>query len=256
MKIMLVDGAHEYGGQARHVFDLAMGLRDRGQEVTVACGNDSLRSLLRRNDIPVSPHGFRTGPDPQALIGLSWEIRQVGYDVVHTHGVRAGFTGRLAARIGGCPKLVHTVHTMSDDLVRVKAMSGRTARYAYRTADRWLGRVTDVIITVSEALRRRTVAQGIPSSKVTTVHSGVDLSKYQQLASKHDARHRLQIPSGCTVIGTTARLTRQKNLQCFIQAAKTVAKDRDDALFVIVGEGEEMGYAATPSPRSSESATA
>ncbi|MBI2844725.1 MAG: glycosyltransferase family 4 protein [Armatimonadetes bacterium] len=240
MRILLLDGAPCFGGQARHVRDLAFGLRDRGHEVYVSCNHEKLYETLQGSGVTLLRAKFRYGPDLPTILLLSRAIRSLSIDVVHTHGVRAGVTGRLAARLGGCKKVVHSVHTMSEDLIQGNGVIGKLNRLAYTCADRWFSRWTDSVITVSDELRSRTIGEGVPKDKVITVYSGIDVSRYQNKPNKQTARNRLGIPNGCRVVGTTARFTRQKNLGDLLRAARVVSKKVEDVTFALVGDGEEM----------------
>jgi len=240
MKVLLIDGAPVFGGQSRHVYDLTVRLRDRGHEVTVSCNHKKLYKALDAAGVPLIRAKFRHGPDLPTILALSRAIKRARFDVVHTHGVRAGVTGRIAARLAGCQKIIHTVHSMSLDFARSPGLAGRAARFAYRCADRWLSCWTDTIITASADLRRLTVEEGVREDKVVVVHSGVDLSKYENPADRTYARNRLCIPTGCKVVGTACRFTKQKNLGDLIRAANIVCRRFDDAIFVLAGDGEEM----------------
>ncbi|HSB82296.1 MAG TPA: glycosyltransferase, partial [Candidatus Methylomirabilis sp.] len=57
---------------------------------------------LRRSVNPVA--------DGRALWALWGTIRRMQPDIVHTHSSKAGFLGRLAARIAGTPHILHTPH--------------------------------------------------------------------------------------------------------------------------------------------------
>lgn len=239
MKILLIDGAPHFGGQARHVYDLALGLRDRGHEVAASCNHEKLYAALESAEIPVVRARYRRAPDVPTILTLHRAITSMGIDVVHTHGVRAGVTGRLAAKLAGCRRIVHTVHTMSDDLVQSRGPLGAVSRIAYAHADHLMARWTDIVIAISNDIRHRTIAEGVPRDKVITVYSGIDLSRCDKL-DKVTARKKLGIPNGCRVVGTAARLNKQKNLGDLLRAGRTVMKQFSDVVLAIIGDGEEM----------------
>ncbi len=239
MRVLLIDGAPFFGGQTRHVYDLALGLIGRGHEVAVSCNHQDFHKLLRASDIPTVQTSFRHWPNPAAVAAICRAAKELEVDVIHTHGVRGGMTGRVAAKLAGCRRVVHTVHTMPEDMFKKDSPVYGAKRSAYRTMDRALSRVTDSIITVSDDLYRRMIALGVPENKLTVIHSGADVSRYECALNKSAARKKLDIPDGCRVVGTVARFTRQKNLTDLLRAAKVVASKRPDVVFALVGDGEE-----------------
>ena len=75
------------------------------------------------------------------------------YDVVHTHGSKAGVLGRLAARMRHVPAIVHTVHGMPvNDYMSV------AQRRVLLAAERAAARCSDSIICVCEENMREALA--------------------------------------------------------------------------------------------------
>jgi glycosyltransferase involved in cell wall biosynthesis len=239
VKILLVDGAPFYGGQARHVYDLARGLGARGHRVSVACRHPQLEEVLKTAGVECHRLPFRAGVDVLSIRMLHNIIKNERFEVVHTHGVRAGLVGRLAAKIDGGPVMVHTCHTMAEDLVRGKGALARIKKSIYSISEAKLSSFTGKVVTVSDDLKRRSMDCGIAGRKLVTIHSGVDLSQYDILEDKRHARGHIGVPKECRLVGTVARFTPQKNLLDFIRAAKIISRDHDDVMFALVGDGPE-----------------
>jgi glycogen synthase len=51
VKILLIDGAPTYGGQAKNVYNLALDLKARGHDVAVTCNHEQLYAALHGADI-------------------------------------------------------------------------------------------------------------------------------------------------------------------------------------------------------------
>jgi len=174
---------------------------------------------LRR---PVNPIA-----DYLALWQLHRMIRRMHVDIVHTHSSKAGFLGRLAARMAGVPHIVHTPHGHVFEGY-FSLVATRTFVALERLAARW----TDRIITLSDEEARDHLRLGIGRpEQFVTIPSGVDIAT---VAAASPAR---LVPGG-PVIGAVARLVPIKGLQYLVNAAPEVLRRRPDAQFLLVGEGE------------------
>jgi glycosyltransferase involved in cell wall biosynthesis len=174
---------------------------------------------LRR---PVGP--FR---DCLALWDLWRLIRKLRPNIVHTHSSKAGFLGRLAARMTGVP---HTVHTPHGHVFEgyFSPVATRTFTALERLAARW----TDRIITLSDGEAQDHLRLGIGRrEQFVTIPSGVDLDAIR-------AASPAPLISEGPVIGAVARLVPIKGLQYLVDAAPEILRRCPDARFLLVGDGE------------------
>lgn len=162
------------GGAHVHVRDLCRALIHLGHWTIVLVGGEGpFTEQLRRMGIPYQPlkwlgrpiHPFR---DLAALLELCTVLSRIRPHLVSAHSSKAGFLGRLAARLLGIPA-VFTVHGWA-----FTEGVPNSERMAYALAERLAGEWADRVITVSEydyrlALRYRVV----PPKKLVTVHNGV-----------------------------------------------------------------------------------
>src|SRR4051794_31390577 len=146
------------GGPAYHVALLSELLEDRGYETVLACGGvgpgeQELTSAVARLSAPprrirgLTP-AFAPLSDVRALRELVRVVREFSPDIVHTHTAKAGFLGRLAARIAMRPRPI-VVHTYHGHVL--EGYFGRLVTGLYRTLERWSARYTDRLIGVSQA---------------------------------------------------------------------------------------------------------
>ena len=181
---------------------------------------------LRRRVRPVG--------DLRAVLELVRLFRRERPDIVHTHSSKAGLIGRLAARIGGVPVVVHTVHGWSfHEGMSPLAHAGAVA--LERLAARW----TWPVVVVTEVDAEIGVAAGIGQpAQYALVRSAVDVRRLRQAAdSRESARADLGIPEGVPVVGTVTRLCKQKDPETLLRAARLMAELRPDARLVVVGDG-------------------
>ena len=78
--------------------------------------------------------------DALAVLNLSFFMKRNPYHIVHTHNSKAGFVGRLSARLARVPVIVHTVHGFSfhDE---EPPWRRRVFREAERLASHWCDRM-------------------------------------------------------------------------------------------------------------------
>ncbi len=170
-------------------------------------------------------------------------ILKGGYDVVHTHSSKAGFIGRLAAATTGTPFVVHTPHVFPFQMITCPLLT-----HLYTTLERLAARWADVIICVSpEEKKAAQRLRLVDDSKLRLIENGVTVppGDADTLPENGDLRRRLGISQGASIIGTVGRCTKQKGQEFLIRASALVSKARDDAVFVIVGDGKSRASEET-----------
>jgi glycosyltransferase involved in cell wall biosynthesis len=165
-------------------------------------------------------------------------IRNGGFSIIHTHGSKAKFLGRLAAASCGGVKVVQTVHGWSF----FESMPVHK-KYFYVMLEKIGHRIADSSIVVSPHDIRKGTDKGIgkPGDYVV-IRSGVEFDDFKAArGKKSDARSRMGIPEGVPVIGSVMRIAAQKAPLFFVNVAARVLKTMPDAHFVIVGDGPQRG---------------
>jgi glycosyltransferase involved in cell wall biosynthesis len=189
------------------------------------------RSLAERNIqcvvVPALRREIHPLRDLCALKALRRQVREGRPKIVHTHTSKAGFLGRLAARMEHVPHIVHTPHG--------HVFGGYFSPAATRIfigLERLAARCTDRIVTLTDAEAAQHLALGIGRpEQFITIASGVDLD---DIASAVPVR---LAPHG-PVIGTVGRLTSIKGHQHLIDAVPEILRRCPTAHVVLVGDGE------------------
>ena len=170
--------------------------------------------------------------DLSVLFQLIRLMRRERFSIVHTHTTKAGFLGRMAARLCGTPVVVHTFHAFSFH----DFMDARVRR-AYMLLERLMRPLTDEFLAVAPQVAREAVECRLARpGQVSVAPSAVELS---DLASEPDdsVRDELAIAPSAPLIGTVGRLMHQKAPLDFVRMAALVAEHRPDARFIMVGDG-------------------
>lgn len=180
---------------------------------------------------------FRKTLSPDLVQGLMSLIRGGSFDIVHTHGGVAGLYGRWAARRSGVPVILHTLHGIHYLHYRNPLL-----RALYVVLERLFSRFTQAVIFVSDADRRRGRKHRLaPADRMTVIKNGIDTEAFVKIADKEDStaafREEFGIAVSQPVVGTVARLHRQKGIPILMKAARGVLRSFPQAKVVVVGGG-------------------
>jgi len=170
MKICHVITRLDRGGSAAAVLDLCGALAGDGHDVTLVAGrsdgpDEALRRLPSVVRLVVLDDLVRE-PDPvRDLRALAWLIgffRRSRFDVIHTHTSKAGFLGRLAARLAQIahrkpdPRVVHQPHGHL-----FYGYYGRMGSAAVLLAERLAVRWTDRFVALTERGVQEHIERGV-----------------------------------------------------------------------------------------------
>ena len=159
------------------------------------------------------------------------------YDVVHTHGSKAGMLGRYAAhryclqREHGC-YVVHTGHTFP--IQWATGLEGRFYRALEQRAASW----TDRIIALTQAQKRMLIERKVcEPGKITVLPNAVELPPLPSIQQRLEARGKLGLPPDAPVAAMVGRIVEQKHPLLFAQTAAAAMRRRPELHFVWLGDG-------------------
>lgn len=178
-------------------------------------------------EAPSLVRSVRLMSDCRALWQVSRLIRKVRPDIVHAHSSKAGFIGRLAAKLAGVQHIVYTPHGHVFQGY-FSPLVTRGFIMLERTAARW----TDRILTLTDAESEQHLALGIGRpGQFVTIPSGIDIDAVLEATPT-------RVASDGFVIGTIGRLAPIKGHAYLIEAVPAVLSACPTASFVFVGDGE------------------
>lgn len=173
----------------------------------------------------------RTGLNPVAdmasLAKLTRFFRQERPDLVLTYTIKPVIYGSLAARWAGVPR-IYALITGLGAAFNTEGIKGRILRFTailmYRRA---LARCTKVLVQNRE-IAELFIREGIAAeSKIVVVAgSGVDVQRF----------HATAAPSGPPVFLLLARMLRDKGIEEYVSAARSVRQQMPSARFLLVGD--------------------
>jgi glycosyltransferase involved in cell wall biosynthesis len=232
------------GGSAENTVATMVALDGAGYRGPLAVGvaesdrasvEDARRRGVTLLDVPAL--GREVGARDLAALAQLWRLMRARRPaIVHTHTSKAGFVGRLAARLAGVPAVVHQPH---GHIFYGYYGAPRTAFYVAleRLAARW----TDRIVTLTDRGTEEHLARGIGRrAQYRSVPSGVPTAALRAAApDRAAARARLGLPAGAFVVAALGRLVPVKGLDFLVGALPALAAAIPSARLVLVGDGPE-----------------
>jgi glycosyltransferase involved in cell wall biosynthesis len=153
------------------------------------------------------------------------------FEIIHAHDWTSYLAGVAAKRVSGKPLVLH-VHATTYD----QAASDNIDPVIYDIEHRSFSHA-DKVVTVSQFTKDiLTTKHHVPADKIDVVHNGCD--------TYEPPRHRPTLQEwraqGKRVILYHGRITIQKGVDYFVQAARRVVDEDPDVIFVISGWGDMM----------------
>lgn len=233
-----------YGGGSIGTLHLAQKIDSYNFENTIICGFQSEQegNLLHDVDIkdiniiiiPELVRELKLHKDIIALLKLIKILKKNKYDIVHTHGSKAGVIGRLAAAICRVPIVLYTVHGWG-----LKAGS-----FFPRTLFRYIEKVVSSFTTMLLFQTKSDIEEAIAfnigkKDQYLLIGNGVDLQTFYAY-NKHKAQNIIKELKliDMSIVGTIGRVSAQKNPFGFIKIAQKVLEKKKNVVFIFIGGGE------------------
>jgi len=238
VKILHVVAPAAVGGLERVVQMLATGLAGSDHEVHVACVSADAEASeaflapltsgspsVRAHTIAIPGRGYSR--ERSAIAAL---CRQIGPDIVHTHGYRPDVIDAGVARRLGIP-IVTTAH----------GFVGGTWRYrTYEFVQRRAFRRFDAVVAVSRTLGERLARAGVPPVRLHVVPNA--WRRFNPALDRNAARQALGLPREGFVIGWVGRLSAEKGPDVLLDALPAL-NSLPLTVCVIGGGGEQPALA-------------
>ncbi len=239
IKVLHVHTLPVVSGSGINTFLTMKGLDRNKYQVDLACApGGALIDKVKKEGLGFFPiNHFRQKISPFHDLWALWELtrlmRQKKYDIVHTHNSKAGFIGRLAAKISRVPIIVHTIHGFA-----FHEYERPPRRILFILLERFAARLCDKLITISEPLKEWGLRLGIGRpEKYITIYSGIEAEKFKININIDEKKKELGIKPKEKIVGVVAKLWEGKGHETILEAAPQVIKEIPDVKFLFVGEG-------------------
>ncbi|MGB4076436.1 MAG: glycosyltransferase [Minisyncoccia bacterium] len=239
-KILYVITKANWGGAQRYVFELAVAMKERGDDVVVAYGEEGLlvKRLqevgVRTREITALARDFNWKSEWTALRTLITLIKEEAPDIVHVNSSKGGLA-LLAARIGRVSHIIFTTHGWAFNEARpwwqrmlIHLVYAITVLLSHKT------------ICVSDAIRRDLAWFPDFLGRFVVVRNGLPSPTF---LTKEEARERLGIPqSTAFVLGMIAELHPIKRVDDAIRALAELTPHHPELSLVVIGDGKEHAW--------------
>ncbi len=230
IKICQVVSDTNIGGAGRYLLNyLKYYDRDKYEVSVVLPENSSLLEFVSKYpevEIFSAPYMADKSYDGRCVKFLTKLFSDKKFDILSTH---ASLSARIAGRKARVGKIISTRHCIEPE-----------CRFPVSIIKSVLNNLLcDYYIAVSDAVAENLSLCGISKKKIVTVYNGVNEVATLRDEEKIDIRRRYGV-SDQKVFSVFARLEEVKGHRYFIEAAKKYLQKRDDAVFLIVGDGSLM----------------
>lgn len=151
------------------------------------------------------------------------KIRKERFEIVHSN-TTAVLPGAVAAKLARVPHVWHS-HEM---VVSPKIVRKTTARLAPA--------LSDVVITVSGAVRDHILRDNPKASNLRVLHNGIDIDRIAAASGRGKVREEFGFSDSDVVAGTLARISKGKGQAYLVDAAFLLKESCPNLKFLLVGD--------------------
>jgi glycosyltransferase involved in cell wall biosynthesis len=224
----------QFGGAERVLLNL-IDVIDRSRfNLIVGCfvyihsRNNKFMEKLGYRGIPNTVFWLNRTLDIDNIFRIIRFIQRNKIDIIHTHGYRSDILGLIAAKITRRP-IISTIHGWTPIDSKLEF---------YQRCDRFALRFFDRLIPVSNQIRDSLIESGINPIRVTRLRNAIDIHIKQRSANSLPSLNVVK-GSNDLLIGIVGRLSPEKDIPSFLQAASLLLREHSNLNFLIVGDGPE-----------------
>ncbi len=221
------------GGEQQLAY-LLLELQDEINQVVLCSKGSAMEQFCQKNGIDYESQPKRGGFDLAFAFKIKKLCKKLEIDLCHMHDAHAHTFAVLAAIFGNKTPLV--LSRRVDFPIKQKW----TSKFKYNHPS------IKKILCVSEMIKQITASDIQDKSKLHTVYSGIDLTKFSTRSGK--LRKELGISKSTLLVGNTSALADHKDYFTFLDSCRTVLEKKPEVQFVVIGDGpmraEIQDYAA------------
>lgn len=216
------------GGMDRTRFaNAVISLTNRGQ----------LGEQIESYGVEVHALEMRRGwPDVSALSRLIRQLQVYKPTIVQSWLYHADLLSTLAVKFSGHPLLLWNLRCSDMDLTHYRPLT----RWVQRMLA-WWSTTPAVVVSNSEAGKQEHERLGYHPKRWEIIPNGFDLDRFRpDISVRVMRRKEWQVSNDAVVIALVARVDPMKDHATFLEAARQIAKARENVYFVLIGKDTEL----------------
>ena len=236
-RVALLLDTRAWAGTEAYVRDLALGLRDLGAAVIVACAPSSpLWKRARASGLRTAPIARRGTNDPATVLSLTRALRRGSIDIIHAHNGRTSLAAVLAVKLSGRGAVVATQHFLEPAHATRTGLKARLSNGVHG----WVARGIAHTIAISRAAQDASLARGdVDASKISVVLNGAAAPTPDPSTSREEKRAAWGAGPEDFLIACVARLEEEKSIETLLEALAILRQSVPNAKCVVAGEGAQ-----------------
>jgi glycosyltransferase involved in cell wall biosynthesis len=227
-------------------------LKAQGYDLGIICspGDFVEGDMVTESGIVVKaisfPSRYTPLKDLKAFVQLLRHFRDQRYDIVHTHGVKPGLLGRIAARLTGAPVVIHTVHGFHY----WDGMSTLEKRF-FVWLEQLVAPLCDLLLSqnredIEFAVQRRICRP----ERIRFLGNGIDITRFRPDAVSPGlaaaTRRELGVAADETLVGMIGRLVRLKGYFEYMEATRLLHERGERIKFLAIGATHDKAETVSP----------
>lgn len=218
------------GGAERLLLDMVSAWRQEDEPITpfvYALRDGPIRNQLEEQgcSVSISSGTFRINP-----LLIPWLVKRCKRDkiqLVHLHLPRAGFYGRLAAKLLGLPVL-YTEHNLWEMYVPLSRFLNRITYF-----------INNNVVAVSDAVQASITRNShYPSDKLTRIHNGISPWNDARPEKRVELRKGIGLHEESVIIGTIANLHVRKGIRFLLYSVHHLINEFPNLHYIMIGRDD------------------
>lgn len=231
MRILEFITPSNIGGAENYLVNLSKKLKEKGHDVYILSSNPqnrknpdlSVAEFLSKSGLPFKLVNIGFKYSPLAVLKVLYFSKKNNIEIIHTHLSKANVIGAIVSKILRL-KSVATAHGLN-----------KKSQYKY----------VGHIICVSNAVKENLLSQGVSEKRLHVIYNGIDAGRFNPDAEGLHKRSLERSSEGDLTlknnerfnVGIIARLSYEKGVDLFLEAARSALNKIPDLKFFIAGNG-------------------